>query len=275
MINGSNVSLVMIETKHHDLGTAALRQWTNMVNFGEVVTLSNRPLIQGARHITINPLTSKRDYADIMIRGLWPFVKTDYIMLVNWDTLPRNEHNWTPEFEQYDHIGSMWPWQAPRTNNANHCGMSWRSSKLLDAMRFPTVQAIDETTPAHISDVLNKTMVQKFNLKIADTDMNRKLCAELDYVDDGKSFAMRGLWHIINLYPKTVAEFYVINAPKNLYDELRPAYEVVAALVNQNHLDLLEKIADTLRESASYDGLMAWLNAEQFAAKNSVLRILK
>lgn len=271
----THVSLVMIETRHHDLATAALRNWTNRMEFAEVITLSTRPLLQGARFVPINAITNKRDYAEIMIKNLWPFVKTDHVIQLNWDTLLRDPDNFHPDFFNYDYIGHMWPWQAPRTNNTDHCGISWRSRRLLDSMRYPMIQPIDETTPFHLSENLRKTMQEKFNLRMDSVELYRQFCLELDYLDNGKSFAYRGLWHIIQFLPKKEVEFFIINSPANLFDEIRTAHEIVAALVNQDYLDFLKILADRIRQSVVYDQLISWLQQETFANKNTVLRILK
>jgi len=271
----THVSLVMIETKHHDLATAALRNWTSRMEFAEVITLSTRPLLQGARFVPINPITSKRDHAELMLKCLWPFVKTDYVIQLNWDTLLRDPEHFRPDFFDYDYIGHMWPWQAPRTNNTDHCGISWRSRRLLDSMRYPMVQPIDESTPFHQSENLRKTVQEKFNLRMDSVETYRQFCLELDYPDDGRSFAYRGLWHMIEFLPKKEVEFFIINSPANLFDETRTAHEIVAALVNRNYLDFLEMLADRIRQSVTYDALIDWLQKENFPNKSTVLRILK
>jgi len=186
----------------------------------------------------------------------------------------RDQSKWTDDFFNYDYIGRMYPWQRPLTDNTDHCGISWRSTKLLDAMRYPTVQNIDDTTPHHVSYQIERTMKEKFGILSGDQAMNRKLVYELDYEDDGESFAVRGLWNIINLMPRGVSEYYTVNCPRELFDDLRSSHEIVAAIVNRGYLDILQFLAPDIKASASYPQLINWLEQERFPGQSNVLRIL-
>jgi hypothetical protein len=274
MTPSTSVSLVILETRYHELAKLALQHWTRRINFNEVVVFSDKNILPGSKWIPVNPLLDEnRDYGDILVRGMWPFIKTDYMILINWDTLLRDQSLWTEEFFDYDYIGSMWPWQAPHSDNTDHCGISWRSKKLLNAMRYPAVESITDEIPYHVSHHMEKIMREKFSIRISERDMDLRFVLELAQ-DDGNSFSVRGLWNIINVFSRDVSESYVLGMPDMMWDDLRVAHEIIAALVNRGYIDLIQHHSITIKNSASYQDLINWLEQETFPQQQTVLRIL-
>lgn len=274
MTPSSSVSLVILETRYHELARLALQHWTRRINFHEVIVFSDQNIMPGSKWVPVNPLLDEnKDYGDILVRGMWPFVKSDYMILINWDTLLRDQSAWTTEFFDYDYIGSMWPWQAPHSDNTDHCGISWRSRRLLDAMRYPAVESITDAVPYHVSHHMEKIMRDKFNIRISDQDMDRRFVLEFEQ-DDGKSFAVRGLWNIINVFSRDISESYVLGMPAMMWDDLSAAHEIVAALINREYFDLLRFHSPTIKASANYINLMAWLEKETFPHQQTVIQIL-
>ena len=275
MTPSSSVSLVILETRYHELATMALQHWTRRINFKEVLVFSDKNLLSGSKWVPVKPLTDiNRDYGDIMVRGMWPFLNSEYMILINWDTLLRDQNLWSAEFFDYDYIGSMWPWQAPHNDNPDHCGISWRSSKLLQAMRYPAVESVTDAVPYHISHQLEQLMRNRFQIRMAEQEMNRRFVHELSGSDASNAFAVRGLWNIIKSFSRDVSESYIVNAPAEMWDDLNGAHELIAALVNRNYIDLVQYHAATIKRSASYSALINWLQQESFPEQQNILRIL-
>ncbi len=275
MTPSSSVSLVILETRYHGLATMALQHWTRRINFKEVLVFSDKNLLPGSKWVPIKPLTDiNKDYGDIMVRGMWPFLNSEYMILINWDTLLRDQNLWSAEFFQYDYIGSMWPWQAPHNDNPDHCGISWRSERLLQAMRYPAVESVTDAVPYHISHQIEQMMRTKFQIRMAEQDMNRRFVHEISGSDPGNAFSVRGLWNIIKVFSRDVSEGYILDAPVEMWDDLNGAHELIAALVNRNYIDLIQYHAKNIKASANYSALINWLQQETFPEQQTILRIL-
>jgi hypothetical protein len=269
------VTLVMVETEHHDLARITLEHWTRRMRFAEVITFSDQPLIKGATHVPIAPLEDERAYAELLIHSVWPFVKTEHTIHLSWDTLLRDQGNWDSNFFNYDYIGQMFPWQAPRANNMDHCGISWRSAKMLQAMRYPTVEPVFDDTPDYHSINVQNVLRNKFKLVYGDLPTYRKLCLEYDYNDDHQSFAVRGIANIIDTLDRSVSEQYVIKCPQSVTDDLRSMHYIVASLVNRRWLELLEYLAPKIKAGPAHADLVSWISQENFEGRDSVLDILE
>lgn len=275
MTPSSSVSLAILETRYHGLATMTLQQWTRRINFKEVLVFSDKNLLPGAKWIPITPLSDiNRDYGDIMVRGMWPFLNSEYMILINWDTLLRDQNSWSADFFDYDYIGSMWPWQAPHNDNPDHCGISWRSQRLLQAMRYPAVESVSDAVPYHVSHQIEQMMRTKFQIRISDQEMDRRFVNEGRDLDRNDSFAVRGLWNIVNTFSRDVSEGYILGAPPSMWDDLNGAHELIAALVNRGYTDLITYHANTIKNSQSYRELIDWLQKENFPQQQTVLRIL-
>ena len=269
-----HVTLVMIETEFHDLAKRTLENWTRRADWAEIIVFSDQDLLPGrSTWIPVNPLRDPRDQAEFVMRCIWPFLRTEYALMIGWDSVLRNPDNWTDSFFEFDHIGNIWPWQ-PAVHPGEHARITWWSRRMFEALRAPVFQPSYADTAEHHNHQLAKIMREQFQLRIGDLPQSEQLFLDLNSADDGNSYAVQGIANIISVMRRDVSEYYVTHCPKVVLDDLTCAHEIVASLVNEKYIDLLEQIAPDIRSSANYDNLMAWLRGTQFELKETVLRIL-
>lgn len=65
-----------------------------------------------------------------LLKNLVDYVKTDFALIVQWDSGIINPHLWSEDFLQYDYIGA--PWQQNWPNRVGNGGFSLRSKKYLE-----------------------------------------------------------------------------------------------------------------------------------------------
>ncbi len=273
----NDVTLVTIETHYHDLAARALEETVKRLPVGRVVTFSDRPLLAGAKNVPVAPIGSLRDYCDIMLKGFWPYIETEYIIFAQWDAMAHDGTKWTNDFLNYDYIGAIWPWRPPGQNVGNG-GFSLRSMKLLQALRYPVIQMVEDSEHGvqednYISIVHRQLLEQKFGIRFAPQELAKQFSYELGPYEG--SMAFHGFWNVINFMPKDVTDFFVMHRPPNMFNELHRAHHIIVSLAAADRLDLLEQCADEIGTSPAYQNIYTWLSNENFNNKQSVLDLIK
>ena len=93
--------------------------------------------------ININPINSIKDYSNFIIYSLHKYIRTKYVLIVQWDGFICNIKKWDPKFLDFDYVGAPF---VPRFRDPNYAkdkegrfyvigngGFSLRSKKLLES----------------------------------------------------------------------------------------------------------------------------------------------
>lgn len=123
MLNLPDVTLVVVETRCHELMRLTLTDMVLKVKFGGVVIHTDKPELIGipavAEYIQVP------DWPDKWKQGAFYYMeaacpaKTSHALLIEWDGGIRDVNSWTDEFLQYDYVGA--PWVLGRTmGQRNH-----------------------------------------------------------------------------------------------------------------------------------------------------------
>ena len=130
MLKLPNVTLVMVETRCHQLAKMAIEDCLSKVEFGEVLTFSDKSLsVPGAVEIPVEDWSSKLGWSECLWYDVPNYIKTDQALLIQWDSWIFNPDCWRDEFATFDHIGS--PWWYEDGLNVGNTGFSLRSRKLM------------------------------------------------------------------------------------------------------------------------------------------------
>ena len=99
------------------------------IRFAQVKLLSdiggNNPGI-----VRIAPVKSKEEYSRFILKELYRFIETKYVLVFQWDGFILNPFAWNDLFLQYDYIGA--PWFINDDYNVGNGGFSLRSRKLME-----------------------------------------------------------------------------------------------------------------------------------------------
>ena len=270
----NDVTLITIETMYHDLAARALQETMQRLPIKNVLTFSDRQLLGGVKNVPVAPIGSITDYCDIMLKCLWPFIETEFVIFAQWDAMVFDESNWTDDFLQYDYIGAVWPWEPPG-QNVGCGGFSLRSMKLLQALRYPVIQMTPQSRfgmlheDAYIGVVHRQLLEQKFGINFAPQDVAARFSYELG--DYSSSMSFHGFWNIIKFMPKDTVDFFVTKRPPNMFNELHRAHHNIVAMAETNRIDLVDLCAAEIQQSPDYNNLMHWLRQENFNNKSAVM----
>lgn len=150
MLELPDVTLVLIETREHDLGQLALEDCEARARFGEVVVFTDRPaqFIRADRTVvTVPDWPNKMGWSRCFWYDVAPHIGTSHALCVQWDSWIVAPEMWTDEFLEYDYIGAPWWYNDGR--NVGNGGFCLRSTKLLRFIRrfraqFPCITDLDD-----------------------------------------------------------------------------------------------------------------------------------
>lgn len=150
MLKLPDVSLVLIETREHDLAELALEECQSKVEFGDVLVFTDRPsqfIRADRRVITVPDWSEKIGWSKCFWYDVVPHIRTSHVLGIQWDSWITTPEAWIDEFYRYDFIGSIW-WYKDGMNVGNG-GFSLRSTKFMRYIRnnrtkFPCTTHLDD-----------------------------------------------------------------------------------------------------------------------------------
>lgn len=149
------ITVVAIDTDPDsiDLTRFAVRQTLLALDVQEVLFFGGRPLGIGERFAEIQRFDSIDSYSEFALKCLWPFIKTEFILVVHWDGFVANPQLWDDQFLAYDYVGAPWAWA-----NDEHCvgngGFCLRSNRLVQACKQVNVRRHPEIPYGGIEDIV-------------------------------------------------------------------------------------------------------------------------
>lgn len=150
MLKLPDVTLVLIETREHDLAELALRDCEALAEFGEVLVFTDRPakfLRPDRRVIEVPDWPNKQGWS----RCFWTDValqcRTSHVLGIQWDSWIVAPEMWRDEYLRYDYIGAPW-WYKDGLNVGNG-GFCLRSTRFMRFVRkhraqFPVICDLDD-----------------------------------------------------------------------------------------------------------------------------------
>jgi hypothetical protein len=130
------VTLVMIETRMHELASLAVRDCVSKVEFGDVLIFTDQRehfVGERARIIEVPDWDSKLGWCQFHMHGVAPYLRTSHALGIQWDSWVTDTTQWTDEFLRYDYVGG--PWNYKDGMNVGDGGFELRSTVLLRYLR--------------------------------------------------------------------------------------------------------------------------------------------
>jgi len=129
MIKLDNITLCIIDCYNYGKAVASLKKSMMQCEFNKVLFITDIPLeIDGVEVIIIPSIKSKEQYSKFVIKELYKYFITDYVLLTQHDSWVLDYSAWEDYFLTYDYIGASWLYQHGR--NVGNGGFSLRSKKL-------------------------------------------------------------------------------------------------------------------------------------------------
>lgn len=144
------VTLLITETRQHELANLALRDSLEDISFGDVVVCTDNPQWFGqfdARIVAVPNWPSKQQWCAHNMYGIAPHLRTSHVLSLQWDSWVTYPECWDRAWLAYDYIGG--PWSYTDGMNVGDGGFCLRSTALLRYLRkhrdrFPCVSELDD-----------------------------------------------------------------------------------------------------------------------------------
>lgn len=111
MIELPQLTLVMVETRQHELARMAVEDCLRVAAFGDVLILTDRPAeFAGLGRIRLVPdWPDKIGWSQAWWFDVPPLVTTSHTLNIQWDSWIWQPAMWRAEFLKFDYIGAPWP----------------------------------------------------------------------------------------------------------------------------------------------------------------------
>ena len=238
-----SITLVIVDTVNHDLARFSIEKTLSTVDCRDVITFSDRLIIEGAKFIPIRKQISLYDYSEIMTKQLWTYIETDYVLTIQWDGMAVNADLWDEDFLNYDYIGALWKWP---TNNqvVGNGGFSLRSRTLIESLRDTRVQLgtpmSGQNEDVAISAEYRNLMESKYGIKYATPNVAAKFSTENVWA--GRSFGFHGLWNLPRFLSKTEIEYVINHLPKYYWADRSKIQSLARSLSENGYQSLAEDL---------------------------------
>ena len=163
MVIIKDTTIVCIDCISYELALFALRASIKDCKFDKVLFLSDIESIpdKDIQLISIPKIKSKEEYSEFVIKELYKYLDTKYVLIIQFDGYIINPDAWTDDFFKYDYVGARWVQSYFMVGNG---GFSLRSKKLL---KF----CADNFIAFHPEDCVicceNKELLEKNGFKFA------------------------------------------------------------------------------------------------------------
>jgi len=138
MLKLPDVTLIMVETRQHELANLAVQDCLRVARFGDVLVFTDRPTMfqsTGRDCIIVDDWENKLGWCQFVWNEVPRYVKTSHSLFIQWDSWIFDPQRWSDEFFVFDYIGS--PWWYKDGLNVGNSGFSLKSTALIRFIRKP------------------------------------------------------------------------------------------------------------------------------------------
>jgi hypothetical protein len=216
------ITVVAIDTDpdSHSLTRFAVKQTLLGIDVQDVLFFGGKPLRLGERFVETQRFDSIDTYSEFVLKCLWPFIGTEFILIVHWDGFVTSPGHWQDEFLAYDYLGAPWAWVTDehRVGNGGFC---IRSRRLLTACKDVKIRRLPEIPFGGIEDIvicrLYRNYLEDKGIRFAPVELAERFSYETGPLTQ-RPFGFHGPANM----PIFVPEKYLIELAPALKRKIKP-----------------------------------------------------
>jgi len=203
MLELDQVTLCCVDGRNHAMALRALERSRRDIRFARTVFLTNTVprhigIPNGIEVISAGSLASEEAYSHLVLKGIYPYLLTPYVLLVQWDGYVVHPQMWQDEFLDADYLGAAWPNEEGAFSVGNG-GFSLRSRKLLAALQDDTFPLLTSNEDVTICGFHRARLESEFGIRFGSPELARQFSFEMEtgYVIGGaKTFGFHGIFNL-------------------------------------------------------------------------------
>ena len=261
MIDLSAVTLLCVDTRSPELALWAMKRCMSHAHFANAVLMTELDKVQhlsndGIEYVQCPGMSSTREYSEVMLRGIAPYVSGTHVLIVQWDGFILHPDQWDPSFLDYDYIGAVWL-GLPHTPVGNG-GFSLRSRRLLDALHHSDI--IIEHPEDLCICVTNRQKLEEDGLCFAPLEVAERFSVER--TSWHHSFGFHGFFNFANALSEDEIKEFIDKVPPSCCQGI-DSYHLIDDLLRKGNR---KTAAALFTKSTMTKGRWRWKSTKLFLA---------
>jgi Protein of unknown function (DUF5672) len=191
------VTICAIDTLNPHLASVALEKSCCECRFGESILFTDTRDFNSKNFKlqSIKKINSKNDYSRFVLKDLSSYIRTNYVLIIQWDGYVISGSKWNDAFLGCDYIGAPWHWFKDGLNVGNG-GFSLRSKKLLEILTsdaYPFIDNLNEDE--QICRAYRKKLESEHSIRFASDELAHSFSYERT-APDMLTFGFHGLFNM-------------------------------------------------------------------------------
>lgn len=255
------VTLCAVDTRTPGLAADALQRCRERLAFARTLLFSDRdPGRDGLEVVRIAPLRSGADYSSFVLGGLLQHVRTDFVLIVQWDGFVLDPLRWDDAFLEWDYLGAPWS-KAPAGRAVGNGGFTLRSRRLLQALQDPGL-SLHHPEDIAICQTNAERLESRHGIRFAPRELAARFAFE-DGPPAQPTFGFHGYYNLPFVMPPVELEAWLTALPDELLAG-RDGWKAVRRLVRTGQRPLalrtLERhLAACARPTLKARAMQEWL----------------
>lgn len=180
MIELNNITIVCIDCYRKSEAIIAIRKTLEQTKPKSVLFFTDVELkVKDVEVVKIPSITSKNEYSHFIIKELYKYIETEFVLIIQWDGFVLDYKQWDEKFLEYDYIGASWLYPSTERNVGNG-GFSLRSLKLLTVLGTDNFIEVTEQEDDAICRLYGSYLENQYDIKFAPIELANKFSFELN-----------------------------------------------------------------------------------------------
>lgn len=195
-MNLNNVTICSIDCLHPNLAVNSLKKSIQDIEFADCILFTDKEINHDKiKTVAIDPITHMDHYDTFVFKELHKHIKTDFVLIVQWDGWILDSTMWNEDYQNYDYIGAPWSFYDDGHVVGNG-GFSFRSKKLLEVLTNDEFKVVsNQAEDDAICRSYRNNLEQKYNIKFAPVDLAEKFSYE-SYIPHQSTFGFHGIYNL-------------------------------------------------------------------------------